>query len=1466
MREKRRRFLALLLCFAMIFNICPSIPAQAFSNGTISVLHDGEAADDVVLPQNEKIQLEVDSRRLGNCEYQWQILAFDSIWVDIAGADSDTLELSNAMVASLLSDDEAAVRCKMSDGESVVYSSEVIVAVDYDAASGFHDGELEGGKKGSSDDAEIASSSNSSSNASVATSSNASNGGKAVSKVFRLLRGAVEKYSIVINYVFKDGKQAANSWSATVAAGSDFTQSVDSPEVLGYEPDQKSVELDYTDISENKTVTVTYEPALVDYTVKHYRQNLDNDQYTLFEEENREGYTESVVGSELAESYEGFYALLYDTQTEIAADGSTVVEIYYDRYYYLMTFDLDGGFGVEPIYARYGTAINIGNPEKAGYSFGRWTAEDGVEVSIPQTMPAVNTKYKAVWTLGNTTFVVEYMLEDPNEAGKYNFWGSRTISANTDDVVNGESYKDYSSISTKLDYYERKYSSYSHADENVTVKGDGTTVVHVYYNRDVYTLKFYYAMSSESWGKTTYYVIGGTTYYFGKMAAVRDTGNEVALLDQYMNTHDNERGVVNSMPALNEAGEARGYTKGTDTSNVNYTNYTYYYISFDAKYGADLTDLWPSDVFNSVDTDGNSAAQGWNGKAAYVSAWNGEHHVYYSQHNSNQTIKGKYAQLDYQLLWDETYGEPADHTVSYLCFWENGADINWSVPELYRYNIYVPVLDGQDITGLTTKTYNGTTYYLRDQYNTVDDSDVANQTHPALEGFTENGRGSSSISDFDKNLYKEAWDVYFYYTRNTYDLQFFNGGSQDKVQTVPFEMPLKDYNYVPNYPSNLESNAYVFDGWYTSPFFTEGTKVDFETAVMPAGAQSLYACWTPMNHSVRLYPTEADMEAKTNQIGNTEVVAHGSTAAKPEDPVNGLYTFVGWFYQDGGMEKAFDFSMPVNRDLDLYAKWSSNVLMQYTIKYAVQNEDQTLTYIAADTVGSALAGTTKTFEAKAGDELNEGYQSGYFPMTNSHSITIDIKDTGKNEYTFIYVPRDEVPYTVQYLEFGTENVLHDEKRIETRDAVITENFEPITGYMPDAYQKRLVLSADESQNVIVFWYVKDDTHAPVRIIHYIQNVEGDGYAEYQSSTDLNGMIGQDYSTNVLTISGYTYNHAAANHEPVTASDDKVTGQVTADGLILELYYNRNEYPYEFRFLEQGTNTVLADPVTGTGRYGAQVTENAKTIPGYTCVSADAQAITIQIENGDAANKNVRTFYYTEQEVEIRYTAVGPDGETSFGSVTPESESVQVFSGSAAGSVPTAAEGYYFVGWFRDEACMDPVTGAGWIDGNKIVPQKTKDYDVSEAEKPGYEAKTYYAKFDYAFADLTIKKNGAVDANHVFIFRVENQDGSFSMDVTIKGNGSVTLKDLPIDTYTVTELSDWSWRYRLESIRADHDAEVNASNPAFRLNVNGETITFTNNLENNKWVDGNTRCQNIFRDGGVVRRSNVVYRKPEEENE
>lgn len=192
---------------------------------------------------------------------------------------------------------------------------------------------------------------------------------------------------------------------------------------------------------------------------------------------------------------------------------------------------------------------------------------------------------------------------------------------------------------------------------------------------------------------------------------------------------------------------------------------------------------------------------------------------------------------------------------------------------------------------------------------------------------------------------------------------------------------------------------------------------------------------------------------------------------------------------------------------------------------------------------------------------------------------------------------------------------------------------------------------------------------------------------------------------------------------------------------------------------------------------------------------------------------------TEETVNINYVSVGPAG-ASFGSVDSASETVMEKSGTALGSTPAAASGFKFVGWFKDQACTQPVD-ATWIENNKIIPQKTTE---------AYEAATYYAKFDYAVADLTIKQDGGIaDENQTFIYVVTGGDLPASgIKVAVKGNSSVTIKNLKIGSYTVTEETNWNWRC----------GTTGGSQSITLQGAQTNEVRFTNTVSNSKWLSGN----------------------------
>lgn len=861
-----------------------------------------------------------------------------------------------------------------------------------------------------------------------------------LSSLIAALAIADGQHTVIINYVFENGKQAAPSWTATLAEGSNLEQTVTSPTVVGYKPDPATVNVTVNNITENKNYTVTYYPANVGFTVNHYLQNVADNNYTLDKTEHVGGFTESEVGGDLAKAYPGFAALLYNTKAKVAADGSTVVEIYYDRNYYMMSFNLDGGYGVEPIYARYGASVKVENPTKPGYTFSGW------EPQVPATVPAENTTHKAKWKVDDSVnYRVQYWQENANDDG-FSYESSVQKKAAPGTVITAANDKNYTGF------------HYDHTD-GATVAADGSSVVNVYYKRNTYTLTF--------------------------------KVNEGFIFDNWV-------------------------TKA-EFKNI--------------KYGADTSPWW------------NQAPSGY--------------------------------------LW---------HTTS------SGSTFYTAAPDMPNSNL---TIYGKKSSGMSTIHYyeKGTTTSIKPDLKVQNSGwSFTVEDYIEIPGF-----------EYDSNKV-QGNNYYLYYTRNSYKLDFNSANVIVRSNTIPYDKALSSYYFEPSYPTGiLEEGGYVFAGWYTDPGCTEA--VAWDTAKMPYNNTIFYAKWAPKNHTVKTFLTKEKIE-ENDPIDTWDNVPHGTAVTNtPADPQNGAYVFVGWFYMDGNVEKAFDFSMPVVKDLNLYAKWSSNTLVTYTIYYKSGD-----TEIAEPTTGSALAGTTLTFEAKTGDELNEGYQSGYFPHTGSHSLTMDIN--GNNEFTFVYVAKEKVGYTVRYLEKGTEKVLHEEKTAKTSNAIITEKFVQISGYAPDAYQKRLVLSATEAENVITFWYTKDDVHAPVQIVHWTQNIAGEGYTEYQSSTNLNGEIGQTYTGTPLTIPGFTYNAEKSN----------ASGELTAEGLELNLYYDRVKYSYTVRYVDATDNNKDIDHaanVTGEGLFGAQVIGSQKEFNGY--MPADNEPKQKSIIIGTGTNEII--FYY-----------------------------------------------------------------------------------------------------------------------------------------------------------------------------------------------------------------------------------------------
>lgn len=192
------------------------------------------------------------------------------------------------------------------------------------------------------------------------------------------------------------------------------------------------------------------------------------------------------------------------------------------------------------------------------------------------------------------------------------------------------------------------------------------------------------------------------------------------------------------------------------------------------------------------------------------------------------------------------------------------------------------------------------------------------------------------------------------------------------------------------------------------------------------------------------------------------------------------------------------------------------------------------------------------------------------------------------------------------------------------------------------------------------------------------------------------------------------------------------------------------------------------------------------------------------------------------------------------------------------------EGVKPTGWFEDYVEGDTAYSNG-LNGNPSVGgkrYKTAGINVVEIEnhETANAQNTYVCMtLGLGRGNLTIKKvagsGTTIDENQTFLFHLTGTplDGSGDIDlyVTIKGEGSETVYNLPYGNYTISECSDWSWRYdeqKCELITTDSNNNQSTSlSSKTLLNDNNKNPEFkiTNALTNEKWLSFEQSINNIF---------------------
>lgn len=1400
--------------------------------------------------------------------YQWQICYDDANdrWADILGQTGKGMLVSPAMILSIAGENGAAkIRCKVTSGDAALTSAAIPVRIAQPletSAFTLNAGIPEGLAEGDGTD--------------------------------------LEKNYVVVQYLYADGRTAATSDFAELIPGAAYAHSYTLPVIPGYKATLNTHSFDTSVqivdgalvmnfaenvLTEKYTIfTVTYEPDFVSYTVIHYWQNVDNDNYTEHERETITAtHKTGDVITDAHKSYPGFYNLLYETPAA-AADGSTVIEVYYDRYYYLMTFELgENGYGVDPIYARYGADLEIGTPTRAGYTFQGWNL-NGAPAKVPTTMPAENREYVAQWQAADTAKVSVVIWGENPDDEQYSYQKTIEIDAKPGDTISWDSWC-FSSC-TKVAHTHNALCGYNcgleehihnsncyeltcttkehtshidtcyacgrqeHEHSDSCCKYGGTSFTHWRHSDNCCTVGGEHTHSSSCGYNCTLHTHsvadGCYTAVCGKdeHPHTADCGYACGVTEEHVHTTacgTDQSGMKSNLWTLVRSETVTVLADGSTVLNVYYdrTHFTLTFIKEGSGWGSSdttiktITDKWGADIHSEFPIKNGNNTMWWTVPSNCDSMKPG------TEFGSLDTMPAENITFTYD---DETQAA----TLHY----------------------YVEALPGEDgkkaseiYSGFTNGSIDGTKKFksYKDINVTTSGSLTYTEEFHNIIGF----RQYVSYPEFDKHEQGGTTDDikkdnYLLYARNGFDIVFYNPSELIKTEeNVPYQMPLDSYDWTPTAdkaPVKYEPGSVQFAGWYLNPEGT-GARFDFSTNTMPAGpnntngetALALYAKWEPVEYKVNYYLTRdslnrgenipAEMTRLVNEavaagvprpandpytvVFAEDIVKHGAYIGDPGDPKvsegyekihpRAGYDFIGWFYlNEKGEETAFDpENMPVHQDLDLYGKWSSDVLCKYNVYFALDNngdgiadtQDGQIVYVADPIAGSAIAGRTYTFAAKGGEDLYDGYREGYFPTVGSHSIVIDITDlegTDANSFTFLYKPKAAVHYTVKYIDKDTGKELFDDKVVEdNRNVVVTENFVYIQGYMPDAYQKTLVVTDDnnETNDVIIFYYTKDNTHALYVVNYYIQQLDADlnhtGWIKY---TDLQqtGDIGSSYTADAITIDGFTLsseytddynvekkiNGAEGTKLPTDddvsrLADGKLSGKLTDKGMELNFYYTRNLYPYEFRYMLNGTTTELAEPKYGKAGYDTVVTGVAKEI--------------VMDLDRDGTPEDYRLYDPTETTKDIH---IKKDGE-------PLDAGATVTKGQATVNVAT----FYYV------RCTQTMTVTKEVVDNsaELDPDPNRSFDFSLLiHATGYHKNSYaYTKTDGTVGTLTPE----ITAPDILRF-------------TLKAGETITIEGLPTAEYTVSELNLPTGYY-----------DVSGTNVKNKLTVDAQVdITVVNSFE------------------------------------
>ena len=358
-------------------------------------------------------------------------------------------------------------------------------------------------------------------------------------------------------------------------------------------------------------------------------------------------------------------------------------------------------------------------------------------------------------------------------------------------------------------------------------------------------------------------------------------------------------------------------------------------------------------------------------------------------------------------------------------------------------------------------------------------------------------------------------------------------------------------------------------------------------------------------YRLKKYPYTVNyLEKDTNKVlheaKTTENITYGTVINTKDEVID-----INGYGYDSADKESLSIAVSGNVINIYYTKITG---LSYTVNYLEKDTDEVLhTPKTAD-------GQTFEDEITSADEVID--IDGY----NYDSVDKDklIIGTGENVINIYYTKRNDLAYTVNYLEKDTNKVLHEQKNqtgMTFKDTVTSaDEVIDIDGYDYDSVDKAtLIIGTDE--NVINIYYTKR-TDLSYKV-NYLEKTTNKVLHDQKNQAGMTFESVVTSANEVIDIDGYNYD-----------SVDKETLTITTGENVINIYYTkRTDLSYKVNYLEKDTNKVLHDQKTQDGMTFESIVNSSDEvidIDGYNYDSVDKATLTI------TTGENVINIYYTKR--------------------------------------------------------------------------------------------------------------------------------------------------------------------------------------------------------------------------------------------